>query len=79
VSRSDIDLCREAILSLPQTWVLANIESKTKKLVINEFVKEEAKVLHQIRLDNPLFGLSIFSLLPSALCLLPRPHEKRGS
>ncbi|MCA1995148.1 MAG: hypothetical protein LDL41_24330 [Coleofasciculus sp. S288] len=50
VSHSDIELCRKAILSLPKTWVLANIE-KTAEPLLQDGTDEEYRRLLELYID----------------------------
>jgi hypothetical protein len=50
VSHSDIELCRKAILSLPKTWVLANIEKSAEPL-LQDGTDEEYRRLLELYLD----------------------------
>jgi len=50
VSQSDIELCRKVILSLPKTWVLANIEKSAEPL-LQDGTDEEYRRLLELYLD----------------------------
>lgn len=50
VSHSDIELCRKAILSLPKTWLLANIE-KSAEPILQDGTDEEYRRLLELYLD----------------------------
>ena len=55
VSHSDIELCRKAILSLPKTWVLANIERSAESLLQDVTDQEHRRVLQlYIHIDREL-------------------------
>ncbi len=45
VSHSDIELCRQAILSLPKTWILENIEKSAEPLLKNGTDEEYRRLL----------------------------------
>lgn len=55
VSHADIELCREAILSLPKPWLLANIENSAEEW-LNEGTDEEYRRLLElyIKIDHCL-------------------------
>lgn len=50
VSHSDIELCRKAILSLPQKWLLANIEKSAESL-LQDGTDEEYRRLLELYID----------------------------
>jgi hypothetical protein len=50
VSHSDIELCRKAILSLPKTWVLANIENSAEPL-LQDGTDEEYRRFLELYID----------------------------
>lgn len=50
VSHSDIELCRKAILSLPKTWLLANIEKSADSL-LQDGTDEEYRRLLELYID----------------------------
>jgi hypothetical protein len=50
VSHSDIELCRKVILSLPKTWVLANIEKSAEPL-LQAGTDEEYRRLLELYID----------------------------
>ena len=50
VSHSDIELCRKAILSLPKTWLLANIE-KSAEPILQDGTDEEYRRLLELYLE----------------------------
>lgn len=50
VSHSDIELSRKAILSLPKTWVLANIEKSAEPL-LQDGTDEEYRRLLELYID----------------------------
>jgi hypothetical protein len=50
VSHSDIELCRKAILSLPKTWVLANIEKSAEPL-LQDGTDEEYRRFLELYID----------------------------
>jgi hypothetical protein len=50
VSHSDIELCREVILSLPKTWVLTNIE-KSDEPLLKDGTDEEYRRLLELYID----------------------------
>ena len=50
VSHSDIELCRKAILSLPKTWLLANIEKSAEPL-LQDGTDEEYRRLLELYID----------------------------
>jgi hypothetical protein len=50
VSHSDIELCRKVILSLPKTWVLANIEKSAEPL-LQDGTDEEYRRLLELYID----------------------------
>ena len=55
VSHSDIELCREAILSLPKTWLLANIENSAEGLLVDGTDEEYRRLLElYINIDDRL-------------------------
>lgn len=55
VSHSDIELCRKAILSLPKTWLLANIEKSAEPLLQNGTDEEYRRLLElYIDIDTEL-------------------------
>lgn len=45
VGHPDIELCREAILSLPKTWLLANIENSAEGLLAEGTDEEYRRLL----------------------------------
>ncbi|XWK88347.1 MAG: hypothetical protein U7127_29895 [Phormidium sp.] len=55
VSHSDIELCREAILSLPKTWLLVNIENSAEGLLADGTDEEYRRLLElYINIDKNL-------------------------
>ena len=55
VSHSDIELCREAILSLPKTWLLENIENSAEELLADGTDEEYRRLLElYINIDDHL-------------------------
>ncbi len=55
VGHADVDLCREAILSLPRDWVLATIESHAEPLLRNGTEEEYRRLLElYLQLDREL-------------------------
>jgi hypothetical protein len=55
VSHSDIELCRKAILSLPKTWVLANLENSAEPLLQDGTDEEYRRLLElYIEIDREL-------------------------
>lgn len=55
VSHSDIELCRKAILLLPKTWLLANIEKSAEPLLQNGTDEEYRRLLElYIDIDREL-------------------------
>lgn len=55
VSHSDIELCREAILSLPKSWLLANIENSAEGLLVDGTDEEYRRLLElYINIDDLL-------------------------
>lgn len=53
VAHSDIQLCREAILSLPKTWVLEHLESEEKSILKNGTDEEYRRLLElYIQIDE---------------------------
>ncbi|MEW6494803.1 MAG: hypothetical protein AB1589_20135 [Cyanobacteriota bacterium] len=50
VSHSDIELCRKVILSLPKTWLLANIEKSAEPL-LQDGTDEEYRRLLELYID----------------------------
>lgn len=55
VSHSDIELCRKAILSLPKTWLLANIENRAEGLLADGTDEEYRRLLElYINIDDRL-------------------------
>lgn len=50
VSHSDLELCRKVILSLPKTWLLANIEKRTEPL-LQDGTDEEYRRLLELYID----------------------------
>ena len=50
VSHSDIELCRKAILSLPKTWLLANLEKSAEPL-LKDGTDEEFRRLLELYID----------------------------
>jgi hypothetical protein len=55
VGHSDIELCREAILSLPKTWLLANIEKSAEGLLADGTDEEYRRLLElYIKIDDRL-------------------------
>lgn len=55
VSHSDLELCREAILSLPKIWLLANIEKRVEGLLADGTDEEYRRLLElYINLDREL-------------------------
>ena len=50
VSHSDIELCRKAILSFPQKWLLANIENSAESL-LQDGTDEEYRRLLELYID----------------------------
>ena len=45
VSHSDIELCRQAILALPKSWLLENIETSTAQILKNGTDEEYRRLL----------------------------------
>ncbi|VXD12078.1 conserved hypothetical protein [Planktothrix serta PCC 8927] len=55
VSHSDIELCREVILSLPKTWLLDNIENSAEDLLADGTDEEYRRLLElYINIDDHL-------------------------
>jgi len=55
VSHADIELCREAILSLPKTWLLLNIENSAEGLLADGTDEEYRRLLElYIKIDDKL-------------------------
>ena len=55
VSHSDIELCRQAILSLPKTWLIENIEKSTEPLLKDGTDEEYRRLLElYIQIDREL-------------------------
>ncbi|MDY6802625.1 MAG: hypothetical protein SXA11_02300 [Cyanobacteriota bacterium] len=55
VGHSDIELCREAILSLPKSWLLANIENSAEGLLGDGTDEEYRRLLElYIKIDDRL-------------------------
>jgi hypothetical protein len=55
VSHSDIELCRQAILSFPKNWLLANIEASAEPLLQNGTYEEYRRLLElYIQIDETL-------------------------
>ena len=57
VSHSDIELCRQAILGLPKSWLLENIETSTAEILKNGTDEEYRRLLElYIEIDLGLAG-----------------------
>ena len=55
VSHSDIDLCRQAILSLPKSWLLETIENRAEELLADGTDEEYGRLLElYINIDSQL-------------------------
>lgn len=57
VSHSDIQLCRQAILGLPKSWLIENIETSTAQILKNGTDEEYRRLLElYIEIDLGLAG-----------------------
>lgn len=57
VSHSDIELCRQAILGLPKSWLIENIETSTAQILENGTDEEYRRLLElYIEIDLGLAG-----------------------
>lgn len=57
VSHSDIELCRQAILALPKSWLIENIEKCTETILENGTDEEYRRLLElYIEIDLELAG-----------------------
>jgi hypothetical protein len=57
VSHSDIELCRQAILTFPKSWLIENIEKSTETLLENGTDEEYRRLLElYIEIDLELAG-----------------------
>lgn len=57
VSHSDIELCRQAILGLPTSWLIENIETSTAQILKNGTDEEYRRLLElYIEIDLGLAG-----------------------
>jgi hypothetical protein len=57
VSHSDIELCRQAILALPKSWLIENIETSTAQILKNGTDEEYRRLLElYIEIDLGLAG-----------------------
>lgn len=57
VSQSDIELCRQAILALPKSWLIENIEKSTETILENGTDEEYRRLLElYIKIDLELAG-----------------------